>query len=352
MIRRSIVVTVVCALALVGLYSGAGPAFGNKPSQIYENNVHFACDQPGVTTEHGTVLVFVEDSSEFGASGSILWWVPPETIENTGGDATYRSSSLIEDQQVTRTGYHFEAVLAMEDRDFNPLGDATISVDLIPTGRVDYASPEKDRFGNRFIRDNSVVKFFSVAGTVTMFDGTVFNITNCGGPDGSGPDTAGFDTTTDIRISDPSQFVLKQGGEDGVLVLCDITTETHSFNLGASTGEAGSDASIFFTPAVGPALFGQGPVTLSTASFEGSIALQDENGEPAGDAVIDATFTRRDRTAVRQTVNGVRDKMVGWLLETTGTVTLPTAPATVIDLSSCFVFNGTETVKEHRPKAG
>jgi hypothetical protein len=297
-------------------------------------------------------LVGAEDSTEFGRDGSLLWWVPPDTIENTGGDATFRSSALIEDQIVTRTGYHFDLDLKMEDRNFNPVGNAVVSVDLIPTGEE--TSPEgKSRLGNRTITDNSMVKFFTVSGTATLHvaghDPTVFDITNCGGPDGAPPEHAGFDTTVDVTVTDPSQFVLNKSG---VLVFCDVQTESYSMNLAASSEKTSTGGFASLSNADG-GLGGetQTGLTLTSDVFSGSIPLTDfSTGEPAGDAVIDVTFSQGDHSVVRTTQGSVRDRMIGYILIPTGTITFPTVPPTVVDLSGCFAFDGREQQKEHRPR--
>ena len=350
MIRRAIVVVSVVVAALAGQVAGPGSALANKPTNFYENNVHFECGVPGVTTPDGTILVNAEDSSEFGRDASILWWIPPDSIDTA--DATFRSSSLIEDQVVTRTGYHFDIDVKMEDRDFTPVGNATASIDLIPTGEV--TPPEgKSRFGNRTIRDNSTVKFFTVAGTVTMHvtghDPTTFDVTNCGGPDGAPPDHAGFDTTIDVTTTDPSQFVLNKAG---ILVLCDVQTDTYSFNFGASSEKNATGGQTSLENADG-GLGGetQSGLTLTSAVFSGSIPLIDfSTGDPAGVAVVDATFAQGDHTVVRETQGSVRDRRTGFLLIPSGSITFPTSPPTVVDLSGCFAFDGREQQKEHRPK--
>src|SRR5436190_15331958 len=130
--RRRSAIVVVWSLMFAGLVSAAGPASANRPTRFFENNVHFVCDLPGVTTPDGIIIVSVEDSSEFGRDASVLWWVPPETPETTG-DSTFRSSSLIEDQTVVRNGYHFDVDVKMEDRDFTPVGNAIMNIDLIPS---------------------------------------------------------------------------------------------------------------------------------------------------------------------------------------------------------------------------
>lgn len=339
--RRVASFIAVSTLTAAGLAVSASPAAANRPTRVFENTVTFVCES-GVTNEFGTAQVTAEDHSEFGSSGSILYWVAPDSPDT--GEATFRSSSLITDQQVTRTGYHFDGVLLMEDQDFNPVGNATFSVDLIPTGRVDEATPARSRFGNRTIHDRSSVKFFSVVGTVTMHDGTVFDLTGCGGPDGSGPDTAGFDTTIDVRVTDPSQFVISFSG---VLVLCDVVTPGHALNLGASS-ENGPQTELQFTDESGT-LFGfSDEITLTAEEFSGTVPLSHEDGEPAGDAVIDVTFTRGDHIVVRTENGSIRSRQIGYLLEPAGSITFPTG--TVVDLSSCFAFDGTEQQKEHRPR--
>ena len=332
--RGTIILSVVFALGIPAALPGATPAFANKPTHITSHSVDLICDLPGLTNEAGdTVVLNLEDHSEFGQSGSILYWIAPETPETTG-DSTYRTSSLVENQHITLTGLHFDAVMGMEDRDFNPVGDATITADLVPTG--DQVGPEgKSRFGNRNIRDNSVTRFLVVeTGHVTLQDGKVFDIAGC----------PGFEQTVDVTITDPSQFVISFSG---VLVLCDVQTPDYAMNLGAGTSPQTS-TEVFFSNANGNLNGFADDITLTADRFSGSIPLSDDNGDPAGVAIVDVTFNKGDRLVVRTQEGGIRSKRLGNLLIPTGTITFPGA---VVDLSSCFAFDGREQQKEHRPPA-
>jgi hypothetical protein len=343
--RRATLTTAVCLLAVTSVLVTAGPASANKPTQISNRAIGFVCSD--VRTSDGVIQVAVEDFSENNEpDGSINYWVPPETPENAP-DSTYRSSSLITDQHVTRTGYHFEGTLVMEDRDFNPVGTATFSVDMIAT-----SSPEdiggKSKEGNRNIHDDSTLQFFSISGSVTLHDGKVFDLTDCIGPDGAPSDRAGRDFITDFRITDPSQFVLNNSG---ILVLCDVATDTYSMNLGASSEKAstGGAASLFTEDGAMGGETSSG-ISLSKDAFTGTIPITDsETGEPLGDAIINVTFTRGERTSVRESNGSVRSTITGFLLNPTGTITFPTVPPTSVDMSSCFALDGRRQQKEHRP---
>ena len=48
---------------------------------------------------------------------------------------------------------------------------------------------------------------------------------------------------------------------------------------------------------------------------------------------------------LKTTGDGPQSKMIGHLLDVTGTLTIPTEPATVVDLSTCFAFDGKEQIK-------
>jgi len=332
MIRRTTFLVVILVSSLGAGIVGAPPAAANKPLHIFSRSVDVICDDP-ITNEHGTILMSLEDSSEFGQSSSILYWVPPETPENSP-DSTYRTSSLVEDQHITRTGYHFDATLGMEDRDFTPVGTATVSLDMVPTGEQD-GPVGRSKFGNRNINDKSVTKFLTVAsGTVTTQDGSVFDVTGC----------PGFDQTIDYTVTDPSQFVISFGG---VLVLCDIQTPDYSVSLGASNENTPS-TQVSFADANGNLSGYSEDITLTADEFKGTVPLGDDNGEPAGSAVIDVAFARGDRLVVRTEDGSIRSKRIGNLLIPTGTITFPSV---AVDMSSCFAFDGTEQQKEHRPTA-
>jgi hypothetical protein len=343
MYRSRLLAAVLSVAALVTPLWSAVPASANKPTQIFSRSFHFVCSD--VRTSDGVVQITVDDFSEFSTpDGSISYWVPPETPENAP-QSTYRSSSLIEDQHITRTGNHFEGTLGMEDRDFTPVGTASFSVDLIPTADVENTG-EKSKFGNRNIHDKSTVQFFKVSGSVTMHDGKTFDLTDCIGPDGAPSDVAGADFITDVRITDPSQFVLNRSG---ILVLCDITTETYAMNLGASAEEesTGGQATLFTAERAIGGETSDG-LTLTSESFTGTIPIVDfDSGEELGDAVVDVAFTRGAHTTIKVTEGSIRTTRVGFSLIPAGTISFPTG--TVVDLSSCFAFDGREQQKEHRP---
>ncbi|MFY9588353.1 MAG: hypothetical protein WAT66_12945 [Actinomycetota bacterium] len=347
MIRSRLFVAVLSVTALVAPLWSAAPASANKPTQIFERSVHFVCSD--VRTPDGIVQIAADDFSEFDTpDASINYWVPPETPENAP-DSTYRSSSLIEDQQVTRDGLHFEGTVVMEDRDFNPVGNATFSVDLIPTSDVESVG-EKSKFGNRNIHDKSTVQFFSVSGSVTLHDGKTFDLTNCIGPDGADPEKAAADFITDIRVTDPSQFVLNKSG---ILVLCDVVTDSYAMSFGASSESTGTSGQAqFFSDAQSIGGGTDSGLTLTNEVLSGAIPIEDfDTGESLGDAIVDVTFTRGQHAEIRTTQGSIRDTMVGFLLNPTGTITFPTDPATAVDMSSCFAFDGREQQKEHRPRA-
>jgi len=340
--RRATLFTVVCLLAVTSVVATAGPALANKPTQIYTQSIHFVCSD--VRTPDGVVQISAELFSEFNeADASINYWVPPETPENSQ-DSTYRSSSLIEDQHVTLTGHHFDGTLVMEDRDFNPVGNATFSVDLIPTTGVEKTGG-RSKNGNRNIHDNSTVQFFSVAGSVKLHDGKVFDLTNCVGPDGAPPDRAGAELIEDVRITDPSQFTISFVG---TLVLCDISTPDYALNLGASN-EQEARTDLAFEDANGLVFGFSDGITLTPTELSGTVPLNDDNGEPAGEAVVDVSFARGHHTVIRTQEGGIRSNREGFLLIPSGTISFP--DGTVVDMSPCFAFDGREQQKEHRPTA-
>jgi len=349
MSRNRWIVAVLSLPALLLPLLTAGPASANEPTRVFNRSIGFECSD--VRTSDGVVRVSAEHFSEFETpDASINYWVPPETPENTP-DSTYRSSSLITDQHVTLTatptGYRFEGSVLMEDRDFNPVGTATFVVDMIPTGDPEDAGG-KSKFGNRKIHDNSTVQFFKVAGSVTLHDGAVFDLTDCIGPEGAPSDHAGHDTIIDVRITDPSQFVISRSG---ILVLCDIATETYAVSFGASAESTGTSGEVqFLSDTVSLAGETDSGLTLTDEILAGRIAVEDlETGEPLGDAVVDVTFTRSEHAQIRTQQGSIRVTLVGFLLNPRGTITFPTSPATVVDMSSCFAFDGKEQQKEHRP---
>lgn len=343
MIRNRLFVAVLTLSALVAPLWTAGPAAANKPTQIFNRSIGFVCSD--VRTADGVVQIAAELFSEFNEPDvSISYWVPPETPENS--ESTYRSSSLISDQNVTLTGYHFEGTVVMEDRDFNPVGTASFVVDMIATSDPE-AVGEKSKFGNRNIHDKSTLQTFSVSGSVTLHDGTVFDLTDCIGPDGAPSDMAGRDFITDIRITDPSQFVISHSG---ILVLCDITTDTYAVSFGASAEETGTSGQVqFFSEALSMGGGTENGLTLTNEVLSGAIPVENfDTGESLGDALVDVSFTRGEHAQIRTQEGSVRSTMVGFLLNPTGSITFPTG--TVVDMSSCFAFDGKEQQKEHRPQ--
>ena len=331
--RRTPFAVVAALLSIAALSSTAGPAVAGKPIRIFEHRFGFVCEEPWLSNEGGIAITAASVSSESGPEAIVLYWAPPETPETA--EATLRSTTDV--PQVTVTGYHIDALVPMEDQDFNPVGNAVISVDLVPVGEPEVGAG-KSRQGNRTIRDNTVNQPLVIeSGTLTLPNGVIFDLTGC----------QGSDLTIDIRISNPSQFVITHRG---ILVLCDIATEDYVVNLGASSDDSGTGGEVFYSDATQTLGGSSEDLVLTSEIFSGTFDLIDfETEEPAGEAVLAATLTRGEHVVLRFSDGNVHSKMIGNLLEVDGTITIPTDPATVVDLSSCFAFEGKEQIKEHRP---
>lgn len=327
-----VVALIALTVAAVGLLSQ--PVGAAKPLTFFEHRVGFACEEPWLSTGDGIAIVQAALSSESGPEGVVLFWAPPETPETA--EATLRSTTDV--PEVTVTDHHLDAVIPLEDQGFTPVGNAIISADLVPSGEPELG-PGKSRHGNRTIRDNSVSQPLVVeSGTLTLPDGTVFDLAGC----------PGSDLTIDIRSSNPDQFVIE--AFEGILVVCDIAGDDYFLNLAASAEDNGTGGELFFSSPAGTiGGFAEG-FTLTNQEFQATFPLIDfETEEPAGDAIVDVTFGDRRHVTLRtENSEGVRSKLVGWLLEPTGTITLPTEPTT-IDLSSCFAFEGSQQDIQHRP---
>jgi hypothetical protein len=331
MLRRSSFI-VAAALLVVALVSG--PASAGKPIKIFEHRIGFVCEDPWLSNEDGIAITAASVSSESGPEAIVLYWAPPETPETA--EATLRSTTDV--PEVTVTGYHLDAVVPMEDQDFTPVGDAIISADLVAVGEPELGAG-KSKQGNRTIRDNSVNQPLVVeSGTLTLPNGVVFDLTGC----------QGSDLTIDIRISNPNQFVITS---TGILVLCDIATDDYVVNLGASAEGSNVGGEVFYTDATQTIGGFSENLVLTSDVFSGTFDLINfETEEPAGQAVVDATFTQGDHIVLKTSEGSIHSKMIGNLLDVTGTLTIPTDPTTVVDLSSCFAFDGKEQIKEHAPK--
>lgn len=337
MIVRRTTLAVISALVTTTLFSGlAGPAQAAKPIKIFEHRFGFVCDEPPLTNDTGTVIVAANTSSVEDPSAIVLYWVAPNSPET--GEATFRSTADV--PQVTVTGNHLDAVIPMEDQNFTPIGNAVISADLVSNGEPELGVG-KSKEGNRTIKDNTVNQPLVVeSGTLTLPDGTVFDLTGC----------PGADLTIDITITNPNQFVISHSG---VLVLCDIASEDYVLNLGASAEDQGAaGAEVFFSDGEQSLGGFAEELTLNEEIFTATFPIIDfETEEFLGNAVLDATFTQGDHIALKSTEGSIHSKMIGYLLDVMGTITIPTDPQTIVDLSTCFAFAGTEQIKEHAPDA-
>jgi hypothetical protein len=329
---RRISLATVCLLVLAGVLTTAGPVAAAKPIVISQYRIGFEC--PSMSDGSSTVALGAFDDEVDGDNGFVEYWVAPDTPET--GSGTFRSSS--EPALVTPSGYHIDAVIPMENRDFEAVGNAIVSADLIADGDPT-TGPGKTRDGNRTIRDRSIEQPLVVeSGTLTLFDGRTYDLAGC----------AGGELTIDIRISNPDQFVISK---EGILVACDIAADEYFLNVAASSEESGTGGEFFFA-SPGATLVGfSDNLTLTSDEFSGIVPmLNAETEEPAGDAVVDVRFLSRERLSLWLTnEEGVRSKFVGWLLHPEGTVTIPTDPATIVDLSTCFAFDGTQQDIQHRP---
>lgn len=320
----------VAALGLLAIPIGGASAA--RPVRINEHIIVMSCFEPLVTGPYGTLGTDAVISDVYGPSATVFYWAEgadPETDEPT-------LVSTVDVPVVTGDASHIDATIPVEDSNRQPAGDAILDVDLAPVG--DLETNETVRWGNRLIKDDGWLQRLVVtSGTLTLPDGAVFDLTGC----------AGGERVVDVFITNPDSFVQSFSG---ILVLCDISTENYAFELGASAEEAETGARAFFSS---DGLFLEGhhsDLTLTEDAFTGTIEMNDgDTGEPVGDAVVNVSFAQGDRTVIRRSEGLRRSTMTGRLLEPSGTITIPTDPATVIDLSSCFAIDGREQIIEPHP---
>lgn len=227
----------------------------------------------GIESDQGTLSVYVESHSVFGAFAEVLYWTP-------GMDPTFDAPTLLGfGENVTVTATSVDATVELfEEATGEPAGTATLDAALVATGEPE-AFADEFRQGNRWERINGVQTFYDVTGTADLDGIGAFDLaTGCGA-----------DSATIRRVfNDPASHVYTF---QDTFIACTWETESTTVSLALFADSFGGGAELFVLDEAGEfGGFGEGSIEggVIASHFE-IVDLMTE--ELAGSGSVEGTTT-------------------------------------------------------------
>lgn len=320
-------VALVATLTLVAPVSAA-------PANRVSDTEHILACVP-VTGDGGTLFLFAAESEQSGSFAEAAFWPPgadPETID----PAWIAIDSAIDfsGSSVAGTISFVEFVPSDEGPPFgDPVGDAVLDATLTPDGD---AEPYRfqDKSGNQVFRREGTFQLFSVEGTLTMPNDTVFDLSEC---------QAATDTFTEFSNA-PASSVFRSSSLN---LGCSWETEEGFIGLFAAVdfGDVFSDLTIVEGEEQTNG-FPTGPVTLTTEEFAADYEILSEDGDPLGTATASATLTPAGRINETFSFENQKTHIVGDAFNVDGSLSITLEGTTTVlpmDETSCSASDVTVT---------
>jgi hypothetical protein len=326
--RRSIAV-LFALVCLLGLPVGASAARMVKET---DHVISLNCD--GLISTAGTTFAFfgANLSDVFGPDAGLDAWAGTEP--NGPPDL---SRDFEQPADVTWDGATLAGSFALVHGDGSPDGVATFSAAFTPAGA---AQPFKDSFkdGNRRVSFSGTSQAFSIAGTLSLSSGPVFDLGAC----------AGDETTVTTTATNPTAYAARFSQR---LVGCDLSNtagDTGRLFVDLQGADSFVDAAVF--PVGGPPNIGaSGPIDLADGSVDTDLPTYDFD---TGEATAAAAHLTLTATATGQTFTNIlksatsRRVTRGQLIDIEGSLTIA---GHVFDLGACVGQDSTTKIIETRP---
>jgi hypothetical protein len=325
------------ALVLVlALPLGASAARVVKES---DHSVSVGCDGLTSTDDSRFAYFGAGVSDAFGPDAGFESWTGTEPV-----GVPDLSRDFDQPADVTFDGTTLAGSFALVHGDGTPDGTASFSAELTPAGDPEsFSDSFKD--GNRHVRFSGVSQAYSVSGSLTLSDGTAFDLGVC----------FGDETTVSSSGTNPTAYVNRFSGR---FVNCDLSNpagDTGFLFVDLAGGpDSFIDSAVF--PKSGPPNIGAtGGIDLSTGSIDTDLATYDwDTGESltaAAHLTLTATATGETFTNVLRDATNRRVTR-GQVIDIEGTLTIDGHP---FDLGAC-VGQDSQTkeirTQPHGPKPG
>jgi hypothetical protein len=310
--KRGMTALVSAAVLLASLPGSAGAA---RVSKGDEHFVYVSCD---AFFDGGYVNAYAEDSTAFGASGSLDLWLDPAIPFDDPASATGSGESvdIVEGTNVTATGS-----FQLTDSEGTPLGDGSFTATLekvgdpytdLPSGKTNHHSATL-----------AVHQDLGGSGVATVL-GVVYDV-QCSGQIN---DTHTFE-------SNPTSFVSSNAG---VNINCFWDTGDASAGLFAQSDSFGGFADAFiFTPDLDASANAGATFTLNATSIDIPMSLSDNlTGETIGDVSVTGSFSPigdPDTSFLIQ--QNALDKLTEQALAPHGSVDFSTGQSFSLDTDHC-----------------
>jgi hypothetical protein len=328
--RRVSVVPVVLAmlLALPGVVSAA------PPERFSDDRWMLSCD--GLDTGDGRTIFLAADVSQvFGSFGSLNIWAPgtipfedPPAVVSADAEVGISGSVLTASFEMWEFDPTAEPPLGAE------LGTAELSVVLTPLGdpqAFDFQTKE----GNRLIRATGSRQAFSVAGDLTLHDGTVVDLSSCF----ADHVIETFFGTNPAQV--PASFVSRL---EGIQLNCSWEVDDTFVGLFASADAFGVFSDLFVDTGEGSFSGFSDDVVLTSTEYSAAFELSDDGGAPAGSAMAGANLTPTgDRIRLVDRFPDGSFKLIGERLSVDGELAIEVdggAFELVMDDETCMAVDG------------
>ena len=288
-----------------------------------------------ITQDPGTVFLFAAESETFGSFANLAFWAAPSSPDTSGptrlsvtGSANFQETSVTASFDLVE----FDPQPNPEVPPFgDPVGTATLEATLTPAGDPEPYTVNQHE-GNQTFRREGVAQEFSVAGTLELPTGIIFDLSSC---------VAVHDTFTAFSNAPASSvFHSLQLNLD-----CHWEVDGAFVSLFAIADEFGTFSGLFVTGPDPDLLRGvpTSPPTLTTQAFAVSFDLFDATDPaavgPIGSADASATLTPGGRVNEKFSFGNSTVHLIGQSYLVDGMLTLTTGAATYqlpMDGESCF----------------
>ncbi|HEX2141535.1 MAG TPA: hypothetical protein VHK28_04555, partial [Candidatus Limnocylindria bacterium] len=321
--RRILVLAAVAALLVAALPSAVS---AQPPTRFSEQRLNLSCEAN--SPELGYVTLGLGVSQDFTGAGLAYWApgsVPFESDPVLVSDESEVIGSVESTQlDVTLQMYAFDPEVLYGE----PAGEAVATLTLTPDGDPESFTLQSDNTNARF-RSEEVHQPLAVGGSVSLPDGTTFDLSEC----------MAVRSEITVFATNPNAFVSRYAA---TTVSCEWFEELSSISLWAVADSGGSMTQLFVADSSG-FYFASGTLELHGRGLAAHYELFPGEGEPsdlpAGSATASATLTASgDREQFVDRFGNETIKRVSQRLMVDGSLALTTPAGTRVlpmDDASC-----------------
>jgi hypothetical protein len=335
--RRILVHAAVAAMLVAALPSAAS---AQPPTRFSDHRLNLSCEADSPELGHVTLGLGV--SQDFTGAGLAFWApgsVPFESDPALVSDESEVIGSVESTElDVTLQMYTFEPEFFYGE----PAGQAVVSLTLTPDGDPESFTLDSTNTNARF-RSEEVHQPLAVEGSVSLPDGTTFDLSEC----------MAVRSQITVFATNPNAFVSRYAA---TTVSCEWFEELSSVSMWAVADSGGGMTQVFVADSTG-FYFGSGSLELNGRGMAAQYELFSGEGEqselPVGSATASATLTASgEREQFVDRFENVTIKRISQRLTVDGSLTLTTPAGTRVlpmDGASCSASADRELFRAIEP---